>query len=82
MIWRGMQRVAAENPQMDILLDWSAAQLTKCGNDRAAFINDIRIHGFTPYHVKTDGNGQLALSPAPDIAAIKEGHLLLSRGFL
>jgi precorrin-6B methylase 2 len=78
-ILKGMQRIAAENPRIEIVCSWSAARSAQRGGDPAAIQNEMRSWGFSPYLIESASNGALALTPAAELASLDEAQLLLTR---
>jgi FkbM family methyltransferase len=77
-LWRGMQRVVADNPGIEVVLEWSASHFRRSGEDPDAFMAAIRAAGFHAFAVEDDGPpGRLA--PVGEPAALEAANLLLTR---
>jgi FkbM family methyltransferase len=73
-IWRGMKRVIADNPDIEIILEWSSSHFRRSGEDPLAFMEDIGARGFSAYVISDKPGGGLTLL---DGAADLEGDSLL-----
>jgi hypothetical protein len=78
-ILKGMRRIATENPRIEIVCSWSAAQITQRGGHPAALQHEIRSWGFSPYLIETASNEPLVLTSAAELASLNEVQLLLTR---
>lgn len=76
--WRGMARVVAENPGLEIVLEWSASHFRRSGEDPAAFMAAIRAAGFHAFVVE-DGVAPGRVTAVGDPAALEGANLLLTR---
>lgn len=77
-VWRGMRRVVAENPDIDVVLEWSASHFRRSGEDPQAFMAAIREAGFHAFAVE-DGAAPGRLAPVGDVATLEGSNLLLTR---
>jgi FkbM family methyltransferase len=77
-VWRGMQRVVAENPAIELVLEWSASHFRRSGEDAAAFMAAIRAAGFQAFEVE-DGATPGRLAPVGHPEALEAANLLLTR---
>jgi FkbM family methyltransferase len=75
----GMQRIATENRQLEIVCGWSAPGLASNGCDPAALGHQVRSLGFTPYRVEATWDNTPAFTPANDLGSIESALLLLTR---
>jgi hypothetical protein len=76
--WRGMERVIADNPGIEIVLEWSASHFRRSGEDPNAFMAAIQAVGFNAFLVD-GGEGPGPLAPVGDPAALEGTNLLLTR---
>jgi FkbM family methyltransferase len=76
--WRGMERVIADNPGIEIVLEWSASHFRRSGEDPNAFMAAIQAVGFNAFLVD-EGEGPGPLAPVGDPAALEGTNLLLTR---
>jgi FkbM family methyltransferase len=80
-VWRGMQRVRQECPDLDIVLGWSSSHFARSGESAAEFYRAIRADGFSVFVIE-DAPKAGRLAPVADAvgAATLEGvNLLLTR---
>lgn len=66
--WRGMQRVLAENPGIEVIVEWSASHFARTGEDPSRFIREIRAAGFTPFVIEN-------ASPAGRLIPVDDDHV-------
>jgi FkbM family methyltransferase len=79
LVWRGMQRVLRENPDIEIILEWSSSHFRRTGEDPVAFMAEIRAAGFSPFVISDNGPARY-LAPLHDgVDALEESNLLLTR---
>lgn len=78
-IWRGMSRIVSENPELEIVLEWSASHFQRSGWDPAAFMSDIRAAGFKPYLIDGRKGAQLTCPLCEEAGALEGTNLLLTR---
>jgi FkbM family methyltransferase len=70
-VWRGMQRVLADNPRIAIVMEWSASHFHRAGEDAAAFLAEITQAGF---------NAQvIGAAPDGELPALEGANLLFTR---
>ena len=50
-VWRGMRRVIRDNPELEIVLEWSASHFQRSGESTRAFVSAIREAGFIIYRI-------------------------------
>ena len=81
-VWRGMGRIIADNPQLEIALEWSCSHFQRSGGDPAQFMQDIRAAGFKPYLVDSRPKRPLMQSLGDEAGALEGATLLLTRGDL
>ena len=78
-VWRGMQRVLAENAEIEIILEWSASHFERSREDPVRFVREIRAARFTPFLIDHDGS----LRPLPHLGEgggpLEACNLLLTR---
>jgi hypothetical protein len=80
LAWRGAERVRTQNPQIVVLMQWSASRLAASGCRPAAFMAEIRSAGFAPFQIAAD-DPAAPLSPLEyDPASLEAFGILLRRG--
>jgi hypothetical protein len=77
-VWRGMQRVVADNPAIEVVLEWSASHFRRSGEDPDAFMAAIREAGFHAFAVE-DGEAPGRLAPVENPAGLEAANVLLTR---
>ena len=74
LVYKGMSRVLRENPEIELILKWSASHFVRCNQSPELFWDSIRNDGFKPLRIDNERPGQLvALQGAatvPDMANI------------
>jgi hypothetical protein len=74
LIYKGMSRVLRENPEIELILKWSASYFVRCNQSPELFWDSIRNDGFKLLRIDDEQPGQLvALQGAatvPDMANI------------
>jgi hypothetical protein len=76
-VWRGTQRILADNRDIEIVMEWSASHFRRSGEDPVGFMAQIRGAGFTPFVIAdqpVDG-----LKPLGDPTTVEACNLLLTR---
>jgi FkbM family methyltransferase len=74
LVYKGMSRVLRENPEIELILKWSASRFVRCNQSPELFWDSIRNDGFKLLRIDDEQPGQLvALQGAatvPDMANI------------
>ena len=78
-VWRGMRRIIAENPKLEIALKWSSSQIRLGGCDPAAFMHDICASGFQFYLIDVHSDHDLMRRLSKDVNALEGADLFLTR---
>jgi FkbM family methyltransferase len=53
-VWRGMQRILAENPALAILLEFGPKHIRRAGSSIAAWLAEVTSHGHTPWEIEEE----------------------------
>lgn len=78
-VWRGMSRIVAENPQLEIVLEWPSSHFQRSGRDPAAFMHDIRSCGFKPYLINVRSDHELTQPLSKNVSALEGENLFSTR---
>jgi FkbM family methyltransferase len=78
-IWRGMSRIVSENPELEIVLEWSSSHFRRSGWDPAAFMGEIGAAGFKPHLIIGRKGAQLTRPLSEDAGTLEGANLLLTR---
>jgi FkbM family methyltransferase len=74
LVYRGMSRILRENPEIELILEWSASHFARSGQSPEAFWDLIQNDNFQPYLIEDKMPGNLvaieAASAIPDSANI------------
>lgn len=62
LIWRGMQRLLADNPGIHVILEYDPAHLRRAGVDPGGFLDEIAAGGFTISRIQEPGGEPLPVS--------------------
>ncbi|MGE5645391.1 MAG: FkbM family methyltransferase [Acidobacteriota bacterium] len=74
LIWRGMRRVLADNPDVTVILEFDPGHLARAGSGAAAFLDEIEEAGFAVSRIE-EPSGELR--PAPREALLAGGTVNL-----
>jgi FkbM family methyltransferase len=78
LVYKGMSRILRENPEIELILKWSASHFVRSNQTSELFWESIRNDGFKPLHIDDERPGQLValqgVATVPDAA-----NLLLTR---
>ena len=78
-VWRGIRRIIAENPKLEIALKWSSSRFRLGGSDPTAFMDDICSSGFRPHLIDVHSNRDLMRPLGKDVNALEAADLFLTR---
>ena len=74
LIYKGMSRVLRENPEIELILKWSASHFVRSNQSPELFWESIRNDGFKPLRIAAERPGQLlalqGVATVPDAADI------------
>ena len=74
LIYKGMSRVLRENPEIELILKWSASHFVRFNQSPELFWESIRNDGFKPLRIAAERPGQLlalqGVETVPDAADI------------
>jgi FkbM family methyltransferase len=78
LVYKGMSRLLRENPEIELILKWSASHFVRSNQSPELFWDSIRNDGFKPLRIDDERPGQLValqeVATVPDAA-----NILLSR---
>jgi FkbM family methyltransferase len=80
-VWRGMQRVRAENHRLAIVLEWSASHFARAGENPADFMREILAEGFSVAAIDDEQPGSVTAVGIEESTNLEAGNLILLRGF-
>jgi FkbM family methyltransferase len=79
LAWAGMTRVVAENPDLVIVLEWSASHFARSNHNAAAFMKSLQSSGFSPWLLRDNApDAPERFNPA-EASSLDGGNLLLLR---
>jgi FkbM family methyltransferase len=78
LIWRGMRRVLAENPQIRILIEFAPIHLRRAGSQPDEFLREIAAAGFRISRIE-DESGELGPFDPAELEPAAGANLLLER---
>jgi FkbM family methyltransferase len=78
LVYNGMSRLIRENPDIELILKWSASDLVRSDQFPEQFLESIRNDGFKPLRIDDERPGELvALQEAATFP--ESGNILLTR---
>ncbi|MGD9713064.1 MAG: FkbM family methyltransferase [Thermomicrobiales bacterium] len=78
LVYQGMSRVLAQNPGLNLIMEWSSPHFERTGIDPGAFYRRIREDGFRSFLIDDSRPGELvAFTDLPD--RIEASNILFSR---
>jgi FkbM family methyltransferase len=78
-VWRGMQRIVAENPGLIVLVEFGPEHLRRAGISVGDWFAEFRAPGFTTYEVHETTGHVRPLRPLAELASVYSLNLLLLR---
>jgi len=78
-VWRGMRRIIAENPELQIALKWSSSEFRRSGCDPTAFMHDICSSGFQPYLIEFHSDHDLMQPLTQNVNVLEGKDLFFTR---
>jgi FkbM family methyltransferase len=63
-IWRGMQRILAENPRIRILIEFAPIHLRRAGVEPDQFLHDIAVGSFAIHRIEDESGDLIPFNPA------------------
>lgn len=78
-VWRGMQRVINENPDLLVLVEFDPEHLRRAGISIEDWLAEFRAPGFTPYEVDGVTGNLRQLRPMAELTSAHPLNLLLLR---
>jgi FkbM family methyltransferase len=78
LVYRGMSRILRENPEIVLILEWSASHFTRSGQSPEAFWDLIQDDNFQPFLIEDKTPGDLAAIEAAS-AIPDSANILLTR---
>lgn len=79
LVWRGMQRVIAENPEMIVIVEFGPSHLARAGVNVESWIDQFHASGFDLYEIDESTSCLRPLRPLEELAAVHSLNLLMSR---
>jgi FkbM family methyltransferase len=79
LVWRGMQRVRADNPELVVLIEFGPAHLQRNGTSIADWLNEFVGSGFTPYEIEEMTGTIKPIRPISALADVVSLNLLMLR---
>jgi FkbM family methyltransferase len=74
LVYKGMSRLVRENPEIELILKWSASHFVRSNQSPELFWDSIRNDGFKPLRIDDERPGQLValqgVATVPDAANI------------
>jgi FkbM family methyltransferase len=74
LVYKGMSRVLRENPEIELIVKWSASHFARSNQSAESFWDLIRSDGFKPLRIDDEQPGQLValqgIATVPDTANI------------
>ena len=78
LVYKGMARILRENPEIELILEWSASRFARFNQSGESFWESIRSDGFKPLRIDDERPGRL--EALQEIAAVpNSANLLLTR---
>lgn len=78
LVYQGMGRVLAENPGLNLIMEWSSSHFDRTGIDPEAFYRRIREDGYQSFLIDDKSPGELvALTALPD--RLEASNIFFSR---
>jgi FkbM family methyltransferase len=78
-VWRGMQRLITENPDLIVLVEFGPEHLRRAGISIGDWLAEFQAPGFTAYEVDEMTGDIRALKPMAELARVHSVNLLLLR---
>jgi FkbM family methyltransferase len=80
LVYEGMSRLIRENPEIELIMKWSASDLVRSNQFPEQFLESIRNDGFKPLRIDDERPGELvALQEAATFP--ESGNILLTRKY-
>jgi FkbM family methyltransferase len=78
LVYQGMSRILRENPEIELILEWSASHFARSAQSPDAFWDSIRRDGFKALLIDDEQPGTLVALQRPE-AVLDAANLLLTR---
>jgi FkbM family methyltransferase len=78
-VWRGMQRVLTDNPEVVALIEFGPAHLQRNGTSIADWLNEFVESGFTPYEIEEMTGTVKPIRPISALTDVVSLNLLMLR---
>jgi len=78
-VWRGMQRVIRDNPNLAVLIEFGPSHLHRAGLSVQEWLSEFQTPGFTAFEVNELTGSLRPLRPVAALAAVGSLNLLLLR---
>jgi len=79
LVYKGMSRILRENPEIELILKWSASDFARSNQSAEPFWDLIRSDGFKPLRIDDEQPGQLV--PLQEMATVPDNaNILFTRG--
>jgi FkbM family methyltransferase len=79
LVWRGMQRILADNPAVAVLLEFGPEHLIRVGMSITDWFAEVTMHGHTPWEID-EQTGQVRPLRTTGLEEVYSFNVLLLRG--
>jgi FkbM family methyltransferase len=79
LAWRGMQRIVSDNPDLEIIMEWSSSHFSRSGEKAPEFMNEIRAAGFNAFVIQDWPVGVLRPVVDGEISTLDGANILFTR---
>lgn len=78
-VWRGMQRILADNPDLAIIVEFGREHLRRAGLSIEAWLSEFLVRGFKAYEIDEERGSLTPLRPAAELRKVSSVNILLTR---
>ena len=80
LAWKGMSRVVRDNPDLTLLMEWSASHFERSGHSADSFLQELKKAGFKAWLLDDDAPDDPVTLDLKTAATLESTNLLFRRG--